>query len=382
MLFKLSKPVAPSLLLFSTAIFISCSGHDHSDAHPVETDSHEHKHDHEGEIVMSPSDADRFGVKADAVVRKPFAEVLKTIGEILPASTDRAVISAPTAGIVRLAKGIELGKNVRPGEVVAVVSAKGISGGDVNEAAKTNLQAAKRELERLEPLLKDGIVTKKDYNEALRAYEEAKSSYSPAAAGGSAVAGIQGVVSELLVSDGAYVEAGQTVAVIGRNSRLTLRALVPASETAFLPRIATANFRSSCGGDMVALADRKGKLLSSSVSESPMPGYVAVYFSFDSNGDVVSGVPAEVYLIGSDKADAVSVPAEAVSEQQGNKFVYVKVDDHAYRKQPVSLGHSDGSRIEVLSGLNDGDSVVVAGTSFVRLAETSTVVPEGHSHSH
>ncbi|WP_437438928.1 efflux RND transporter periplasmic adaptor subunit, partial [Duncaniella muris] len=108
----------------------------------------------------------------------------------------------------------------------------------------------------------------------------------------------------------------------------------------------------------------------------------AVYFSFDSNGDVVPGMPAEVYLIGTDKAETLAVPVGAVSEQQGENFVYVKVDDHAYKKQPVTLGRSDGRRIEVLSGVNDGDSVVTYGSTFVRLAETSTVVPEGHSHSH
>lgn len=378
MSFKLFPLSVPCVMAFASVMMVSCGSHNHSD----NPSSEEKGHDHHDEIVMSPSDANRFGVKAEAIVKAPFAEVVKTVGEILPATSDIAVVSAPTSGIVRLANGIELGRNVRPGEVIAVVSAKNMSGGDVNAAAKANLHAAKRELDRLEPLLKDGIVTKKDYNEALRAYEEAKSAFSPVAAGGSAVAGIQGVISDLPVNDGAYVDAGQTIAVIGRNSRLTLRALLPASETSFLPGIVTANIRPSRGGDLVILSERKGSLLSSSASGSSLPGYVPVYFSFDSNGDVVPGVPAEVYLIGASKAESLSVPVGAVSEQQGENFVYVKVDDHAYKKQPVTLGRSDGNRIEVLSGINAGDSVVTAGSTFIRLAETSTVVPEGHSHSH
>ena len=72
MLFKLSKPVAPSLLLFATAVFVSCSGHNHSDGHSAEAEDHEHKHDHTGEIVMSPSDALRFGVKSEAIEKAPF----------------------------------------------------------------------------------------------------------------------------------------------------------------------------------------------------------------------------------------------------------------------------------------------------------------------
>ncbi len=36
--------------------------------------------------------------------------------------------------------------------------------------------------------------------------------------------------------------------------------------------------------------------------------------------------------------------------------------------------------IEIKSGLKPGDEVVTEGTTFVRLAETSGVVPEGHKH--
>lgn len=372
-----------TLSLITAALLVSCGGaHDHSEKHSEEAEEHGHHHDHSDEIVMSPSDAARFGVKAEAVEKVPFSEVVKTVGEILPATSDRAIVTAPTSGIVRLAHGIELGKNVKAGGLIANISAKNVSGGDSNLAAKANLEAAKRELDRLEPLLKDGIVTKKDYNEALRAYEEAKSSFSPVAAGGSATTGIQGVISELFVNDGSYVEAGQPIASVGKNSRLTLRALLPASEATFLPHITTANFKPSQGGDLIVLADRKGVLLSASASGGSFPGYVPVYFTFDSNGDVVPGMPVQIYLIGAKKAEALTVPVEAVSEQQGEKFIYVKVEDHAYKKQNVRLGHSDGKRIEVLSGINEGDSVVAVGSTFVRLAETATVVPEGHSHSH
>lgn len=39
-------------------------------------------------------------------------------------------------------------------------------------------------------------------------------------------------------------------------------------------------------------------------------------------------------------------------------------------------------RVEVRRGVAEGDSIVIAGLSFVRLAEQATVVPEGHSHNH
>ena len=78
----------------------------------------------------------------------------------------------------------------------------------------------------------------------------------------------------------------------------------------------------------------------------------------------------------------LSVPEEAVSEQQGNYFVYVEHSPGHYMKMPVTIGSSDGSRREIMSGLQPGDKVVSKGMTYVKLAETSGVVPEGHSHSH
>ena len=48
----------------------------------------------------------------------------------------------------------------------------------------------------------------------------------------------------------------------------------------------------------------------------------------------------------------------------------------------MELGATDGARREILSGIKNGDKVVTAGTTYVRLAESSGAVPEGHSHNH
>ena len=53
-----------------------------------------------------------------------------------------------------------------------------------------------------------------------------------------------------------------------------------------------------------------------------------------------------------------------------------------YAKIPVRTGASDGSRTEILSGLSEGTPYVSSGVQAVRLAETSAVAPQGHSHNH
>lgn len=341
------------------------------------------KHDHGNEIVVSPEDASRFGIEVECISPSQFSEVVKVIGEVMPAASDQGVVTAPTSGIVSLPKNITQGKSVGKGTMIASISAKGVSGGDANEAARVNLDAAKRELDRVTPLLKDGIVTKKDYNDALQAYESAKAAYSTKAAGGIATSPIDGVVGNVLVGDGAYVDVGQPIATVLRSTRLTLKALLPQRYIAFLPVIETANIIPPQSEEIIKLSETGGKLMSAmTASGNEQQGYIPVYFSFENNGKIAPGSPAETYLIGGTKAQALTVPISAVTEQMGEKFVYRKKDDHGYEKCVVKTGRGDGERVEILDGVNSGDSIVTKGVTFVRLAETSTVVPEGHSHSH
>lgn len=375
-----------SVAIVALVLSTSCSSHEsehhgHEHSADVKEESHEH---HSGEIVMSPEDAARFGVTVEAVGKGSFDEVVKVAGEILPAATDRTSISAPTSGVLKFVSGVESGKQVTAGELIATVSSTDVSGGNVDKAAKATLDAAKKELDRSSLLLKDGLITQKEYNDAVVTYEVAKNSYSSLAESGRVISPMSGVITGLSVSDGSYVEVGQPIAIVGCNRRLTLRALLPAKYIDLLPRIYTANIRPSYStGEAICLIDRGGRILSSSVAVGDnIPGYIPIFFSFDSQGDIVPGSPAEVYLIGSTKAETITVPIESISEQQGEKFVYIKEGNHAYVKTPVKVGLDDGRRVEIISGLSVGDSVVSVGTTFIRLAETSTVVPEGHSHSH
>ncbi|MDE6065379.1 MAG: efflux RND transporter periplasmic adaptor subunit [Duncaniella sp.] len=368
--------VASILALSMTA----CHSHSESE-HTEEADEHGHEHGAD-EIILEPDDAERLGVMVDTVRTAPFTETLKVSGEILPSSTDRGVVSAPTSGIVKLAAGINPGSQVSAGQSIATVTARNISGGDANQAAKVALDNAKRELDRVTPLLADGLVTRKEYNEALSAYESAKAAYSPAAASGVASAPRAGVITSINVGDGEYVETGQIIATVAANSTLTLRALVPSAQAGFLPRVSGA-VMSFHNGNTVDITDYSGRLLSSApASASETPGYVPVYFSFSGTAPVIPGNATEVYLKGAERADIISLPVEALVEQMGQKFVFIREGDHAYEKRPVSIGNSDGKRVEIKSGIEPGEIAVVKGSTFVRLAEQATVAPEGHSHNH
>jgi len=359
------------------------SCHSHNESGHADEHSDEHAHNHGAdEIVLEPHEAQRLGVETDTVRKGSFTETLKVSGEVLPSSTDRGVVSAPTSGVIRLAAGINPGAQVHTGQTIAHITARNISGGDANNVAKVALDNAKRELDRVTPLLADGLVTKKEYNDALAAYEAAKAAYSPTAAAGTATAPRPGVITSVNVSDGEYVETGQAIATVAANSTLTLRALVPAAQAGFLPRVGGA-VMSFHNGQSVDIADFNGRLLSSApASAGETPGYIPVYFSFNGSAPVIPGSATEVYLKGSERSEVISLPIDAIVEQMGETFVFTRKGDHAYMKRPVKLGNSDGLRVEIVDGINPGEIAVVKGATFVRLAEQATVAPEGHSHNH
>ena len=67
-----------------------------------------------------------------------------------------------------------------------------------------------------------------------------------------------------------------------------------------------------------------------------------------------------VNVIIADKSGILTIPYNAIAREKGKTFaVMAKADGTAGDKVPVELGITDGSAYEVISGVNDGDTVTV-----------------------
>lgn len=357
-------------------------GHAHEAGHHHDEDEDEDEEHGGDEIVLHPEDAERFGVVTGTIIPTPFHEVIEVAGRIVNTTGEQAMIVAPTGGTIRFSPGVSQGMKVSAGQSIATISSQNISGGNQDAAAKARLDAAKRELDRITPLLKDGIVTNKDYNAARQAYDEAKALFSQSASSGRVSAPISGIVTSLSVASGEYVEPGTLIGVVAKNATVTLQALLPEQDVTLMPRISDATFRLSGSDRWLSVSALGGNLTGTAPGAENFPGYIGVYFTLPNNGEILPGMYAEVRLTGAERGNILSVPVEAISEQQGEFFVYRRIDSHGYEKMPVTLGKSDGMRVEILSGIEPGQEIVVGGTAFVKLAESSGNVPEGHSHNH
>ena len=221
----------------------------------------------------------------------------------------------------------------------------------------------------------------RDYNSALAEYEKAKAAVGSSKTGSQVTARTAGVITELLVYDGAFVEQGASIASITSNDRLIIKADVPVRFSGSVNRIADCNLVFAGLDSVYTLQSLNGKQISGSVGRVAN-GYMPVYFEITSDGNILSGMPVELYLKGANKESVITVPLTALSEQQGIYYVYEQLDEDCYKKIPVKTGNNDGVNVEILSGINEGMNIVTEGTLFVKLAESSGAVPEGHSHSH
>lgn len=371
------------------AILTGCGsgGSQVADTHANSVENEDVRHNHEGVIVMSRQQAEDLGVVVDVVKAEDFAMPVKLAGEVVYGSQGQGVIIAPTSGRVSYAKGITQGSRVKKGQKIATVSATGVSGGDQLRAARIEYEAAKKEVERLEPLLADGIVTKADYNQAVTNLERARNLLS-GGAGNAVVAPVSGVISVLEIGGGDYVETGGRLGCIVGEDAMNMRVGVPVREVANILTGGVAKVKFSQSENLieaVPVSGEKSGKGNSGIGEgyvSDTPGYVSMYFSLPETEGVVAGSYAEVYLPTKESVNGVVVPLTAVTDRMGKKMVYVKEPgtDH-YRRVAVEIVASDGGYASV-KGINEGDSIVTEGVTFVRLAETSGVTPPGHTHNH
>lgn len=375
------------------SIFAVSCGHSPGDSHSHdheadlkekvdETVSHD-AHSHEGAIELSVEQAGSFGVVVESATPAEFNNTIHVSGRIEPAATDRMAVTARRSGILRLSPGITVGRHVNAGAAIGSISAKGLEGGDMNGAALTAVELAKRELDRVTPLFNEGLVTSQEYYEAQRAYKSALASVGTSSGGtGVETAPCTGVISDITVESGQYVAVGTRIATIARNTNLTLRADIPERYIAYIPAFSNANFRPDYSEDVFSIASLSGHRLSPGSVPPAQNGYISIYFTFSDNGRIVPGAFADVYLIADSRQNVISIPREGLVEMQGNKYAYVQLHDNLYEKRLVETGASDGERVEIISGIKPGEKVVTKGATVIRMAETSAIAPPGHTHNH
>ncbi len=169
------------------------------------------------------------------------------------------------------------------------------------------------------------------------------------------LAPFDGVVDERRTSPGEYVQVGQAVVTLVRSDRLRFTAGVPENKAADV-RL----------GQQVLLKVAGVKNPPSATVSRVSPMVMQTSRSVRIEADVPNeptrlqaGLFAEADVVIDPAAQALAVPASAVSRFAGVQKVW-QVTDGTAHQITVRTGREDAGRIEILAGLAPGDQIVTA----------------------
>lgn len=358
---------------------ISCrhgdtKGHDEQAAEEV---AHSHE-PHEGLIELSEHEAGRFGVKCSVASPCDVAETATLPGTIISSETTATSLTAARQGKMTWNVRLHEGMPVRAGQILASVSPTAISGGDSDAAARVRLEALEAEIRRVTPLVEDGIVSRKDYNALLSEAEQQRRLTQTAAGSTAIVSPVTGIITQVTAGNGTFVNPGDIIASVqptGKQSGAMLRVDIPQRLFQRMADIRTAIVTASDGENIILPR-------STSATSAGSSGFIPVYFGPVTDDRLVAGSNVEARVALGGRQTAMSLPLSAISEQEGVYSVFVKIKDGHYSRTPVTVGMTDNTCAEIISGISATDSVVTRGAVFLRLAETRANAPQGHTHNH
>lgn len=324
------------------------------------------------------------------VEKETMYDVVKATGEILSAPGDEVTVAAKSNGIVKfVGKNNITGSSIRAGQTMFNITGGEIAFENVDAAkqsANAELATAKSEYQRASELIKDKLITQGEFQNAKLRYDKAQITLNNLdrnySTGGKRLsAPINGFIKSILVSEGQYVSAGQPLATITKKQRLILKADVSLKDADKISSIQEASFTLIQNKRTYSTKELNGKVLAVGKTTAGNSPFIPVHFQIDSKPDMIPGSFAEVFLKTIPVNDALVIPVSALVEEQGIFYVYVQTAGESFQKRELKLGANDGKKVQVLSGVSEGERVVTKGGYQIKLSQASGTLP-AHGHEH
>jgi membrane fusion protein, heavy metal efflux system len=329
---------------------------------------------------------------------------LRATGSVIPRSDGEVLITAPVAGRVATSGRAfpRLDERVAANDLLGVLTPR-LEAADLASlelavtSATLELRFAERERQRLEGLRSEGAVPERRVQDAAHTAEEAQAALEtakqrlgqfrrvqqPSGRGEGSVqlrAPLSGVVTEVLVAPGSFVEAGAPLLRVTDLTQLWLEARVPEADASRLAITLGASF--VIEGRDVAIDLPPESLIASGSRIDPRTRTLSVLFALDNaSARLPVGASARVQIVNGEARHALAIPESALVDDGGFSVVFVQVEGESFERRAVRLGIRDRGFVEVLSGVNAGEHVVTLGAWSVKLAASSGSVPN-HGHSH
>lgn len=261
------------------------------------------------------------------------------------------------------------------------------------EQAELGVEQAQQAVDNAEALLEVGAAAEQDVTQARQGLQQAQAALSQAQAGvaqaqaqqsaslaqiqasmdqittqaelGTVTAPCAGTVTAVNVVRGGMASSAQPAVVIAENSRIEVTASV--AEDVFV------NLAEGDAADVLisVLSDEpiKGTIAELPVAANVQTSLYDVEIALPADADPPIGAFATVTFYTDRRDNTLSVPTEAVLTGVDNEQYVFVVDTYAEGdtavRIPVETGLVNATDTEILSGLSEGDRVVVKGQSYL-----------------
>ncbi|GHC92939.1 cytochrome-c peroxidase [Pseudorhodoferax aquiterrae] len=360
-----------------------------SSAAPAKEESGGHKEEAE-KVPMTDAQVKSAGIKIERSGSAIVRTALQLPGEIR-FNEDRTAHIVPR--VVGVVEGVSanLGQQVRKGQVLAVVSSAGVS------SIRSDLQAAQRRRElaqttydRERTLWEQKISPEQDVLQARQALREAEIAVANAtqqlrtlgAAPSSGALGrvelrapFDGMVVEKHIALGEAVQESTNVFTLSDLSTVWAEMSVSARDLMQV-RVGERVRVRAAAADMVA--DGKISYVGSLIGAQTRTAPARVVLD-NPRGAWRPGlfVTVEVLTNDNETPSPVTVASDAVQTVEDKPSVFVKVEG-GFEARPVRIGRSDGQRVEILEGLQSGESYAADGSFVIKSEQGKSSATHSH----
>jgi RND family efflux transporter MFP subunit len=323
----------------------------------------------------SPEEVTSESVVTVKVARAERASIRSTVhatGVVSPAPDGELVVVAPAAA--RIAEiPHATGDTVRRGDLLVRFEIPGAAA-DVERQeaelvrARATVENARAGQVRVQGLFDRGVAARKEVEETNRNVAEADAMIAQAQASLAAArtladrslvrATFDGVVSKRQHNPGDLVEAAASDPVLRVVDlrRLEVVAAIPLADAL---RVAVGSSARLVGLPAGA-GDPALKVLTRPAAVEAGTATIPVRLGFNERPNLPVGLPVQVDIDAEQHTNVVTVPSTAIVREGNSTAVFVAHEEKAERR-PVDVGLSDGRRVEVTSGIDAGDQIIVDG---------------------
>lgn len=169
---------------------------------------------------------------------------------------------------------------------------------------------------------------------------------------------LNGVVIRRHVQAGAFSKAGAAIFTVADVSTLLAKAVVGEAQIAELTLGKSVNVKV----DALKGQEFKGRVTRLSPAASVPTRTFTAEVSIPNPGEQIKvGMFANADIVGQERKNVLAVPESALVMREDQKTVFVVAEENRVVQKVLKLGDAAGGYVEVLSGVKEGERIIVAG---------------------